>query len=112
MISNCTTTDLASRLSVFGGLQRATKKRKRPPRWRPCHPKSSSLRCYPRRRLRRGRSRSSSRGGLIQNPVVDGEQRQLQPVRHADFVIHIAQIVLDHLLGGAELCGDLFVFVA
>ena len=44
--------------------------------------------------------------------MMDGEQRQLQPVRNSDLVVDVAQIVLDHLLGGAELGGDLFIFVS
>src|SRR5437879_7781083 len=45
-------------------------------------------------------------GGFVQNPVVDGEQRQFQPVGDADLVIHVAQIILNDLLGRAELGGN------
>src|SRR5580658_10899599 len=74
------------------------------------HKKSKTLRCNPRRWLWHGTRRS--RGcRLVQNPMVDGEQRQLQPVRHADLVIHVAQIILDDLLGGSQLRGDFLVLV-
>src|SRR5437016_3928164 len=51
-------------------------------------------------------------GGFVQNPMMDGEQRQFQPVRNADLVIDVAQVILDHLLGGSQLRCDLFVLVA
>jgi hypothetical protein len=44
--------------------------------------------------------------------VVNGEQRQLQPVRHTDLVVNVAQIILDHLLGRAQLGRDFLVLVA
>src|SRR5437763_10213263 len=47
-----------------------------------------------------------------QDAMVDGEQRQFQAVRDADLVIHVAQVILDDLLGGAELGGDFFVLVS
>jgi len=59
-----------------------------------------------RRALRRGCS------GLVQNAVVDGEERQFQPVGDTDFVIHVAQIILDDLLGRSQLRRDFFVLVA
>src|SRR5882724_3715250 len=57
------------------------------------------------------RSSRSCRSRLIQDPVMDGKQRQFQPVRHADLVIDVAQIVLDHLLGGSQLRRDFLVLV-
>src|SRR5580700_6359460 len=69
------------------------------------------LRHNPRRRLR-CRPRSSSGRRFIQNPVMDRKQCQLQPVRNADLVIHIAQIILDDLLGRPQLRGNFFVLVA
>src|SRR5450631_2986725 len=65
---------------------------------------------YSRGWLRCDPSRSCGRG-LVQNAVVDGKERQFQPVRHADLVVHVAQVVLDDLLGSAELRGDLFVLI-
>ena len=61
-----------------------------------------NLRRNSRRRLRYRTRRGCCRG-LIQDPVMDGEQRQFQPVRHADLVVDVAQIVLDDLFGRAEL---------
>ena len=49
--------------------------------------------------------------GLGQDAMVDGKQRQFQPIGDADLVVYVAEIVLDHLLGGAELLGDLLVAV-
>src|SRR6202040_4460236 len=46
---------------------------------------SQTLRHHSRRRLRR-RPRSSRSRRFVQNPVMDGEQRQLQPVRHSNLV--------------------------
>src|SRR5581483_11779723 len=60
-----------------------------------------------------GGHRRSGRGcSFVQDAVMNGEQRQLQPIRDADFVVHVAQVVLDHLFGGAELRGDLLILVA
>src|SRR5277367_2131287 len=84
------------------GLKNPSRKKQRPPAWRPLSEKNQDLRRNPGRWLRH--SPSSGRGrGFVQNPVVDGEQRQLQPVRHADLVIHVAQIILDDLLGRPQL---------
>src|SRR5262249_38123492 len=47
----------------------------------------------------------------IQDAVVNCEQRKFQSVGNSDLVVHIAQVVLDHLLGGAELRRDLFVLI-
>src|SRR5438552_9503660 len=47
-------------------------------------------------------------GGFVQNPVVDGEQRQIETVGDADLVIHVAQIIYNDLLGCDELSGELF----
>src|SRR5579863_3961478 len=44
--------------------------------------------------------------------VVQAVERQLEPVAHAELVVDLAQVVLDHLLGGAELEGDLLVALA
>ena len=55
-----------------------------------------------RRRLRSSSGRSG-RGGFVQDAVVNGEQRQFETVRHPDLVVHIAQVILDHLLGSAQL---------
>jgi hypothetical protein len=41
--------------------------------------------------------------------VVQAVERELEAVGDAEFVIHLAQVVLDDLLCGADLVGDLFV---
>jgi hypothetical protein len=51
-------------------------------------------------RLIRG---SSCGSGFVQDSVMDREERKLQPVRNSDFVVHIPQIILDHLLGRPQL---------
>src|ERR1700682_2959938 len=53
------------------------------------------------RALRRLRDGCGCGGGcsFVQNAVVNGEERQCQPVRHTDLVVDVAQVVLDHLLG-------------
>ena len=43
---------------------------------------------------------------------MNGKQRQFQPVGYADLIVHVAQVILDDLLGGAELGGDFLVLVA
>src|SRR3989442_4493268 len=68
-------------------------------------PTKRDLRGYPRTLLRLG-SGCRGCGGFVQNPVVDGEQRQFQPVGDPDLVIHVAQIILDYLLGRPELQSD------
>src|SRR5437870_6682332 len=62
-----------------------------------------------RRRTRRGGGRG---GGLVQNPMMDGKQGQLQAVGDADLVVHVAQIIFDYLFSGTELRSDFFVFVS
>src|SRR5436309_11513165 len=62
-----------------------------------------------RRRTRRGGGRG---GGLVQNPMMDGKQGQLQAVGDADLVVHVAQIIFDYLFRGTELRSDFFVFVS
>ena len=47
-----------------------------------------------------------------QHAVVDGEERQLEPVADAGLVVDGAQVVLDDLLGGLEAEGDLAVLAA
>ena len=37
-------------------------------------------------------------------------ERQLQPVSHLQFVVNLAQVIFHHLLGGAHLTRDVFVF--
>jgi hypothetical protein len=53
-----------------------------------------------------GRTGSGSFG---QNTVMDGEEGQLQTVRDADLVIHVAQVILDDLLGGSEEIGNFLI---
>ena len=48
----------------------------------------------------------------VQNPVVQAEQRQLKAIGHAQLVIHFAQIIFDHLFGGAYAQGDFLVLHA
>ena len=43
---------------------------------------------------------------------MDGKQRQLKPVGNSDLVVHVAQVVLDHLFRGSELGGDFFILIA
>src|ERR1700675_2698352 len=50
--------------------------------------------------------------GFVQDAVMNGEQRQFQPVRHTDLVVDVAQLVLDHLLGRTQLGGDFLVLVS
>src|SRR5579871_2235995 len=61
------------------------------------------LRSYPR---------SGGGSSFVQDPVVDGEQRQLQTVRYADLIVDVAQVILDDLLGRAKLGGDFLVLVS
>jgi hypothetical protein len=44
--------------------------------------------------------------------VVQAVEGQLEAVADAELVVDFAQVVLDDLLGGAELEGDLFVALA
>src|SRR5438067_1193082 len=44
--------------------------------------------------------------------MVNGEERQLQAIGDANLVVNVAQVVLDDLLGGAEMVGNLFILVA
>ena len=41
--------------------------------------------------------------------MVQAVERQFQPVGYAQLVVYLAQVVLDHLFGGADLVGDLLV---
>ena len=43
------------------------------------------------------------RGGFGQDVVMDGEERQFEPVRNADLVVDVAKVVLDDLLCSAKL---------
>src|SRR5258708_39282356 len=95
----------------FAGRERFVQKEKPPEGGLLCSQVQWILRGNPCRWLWHG-SGGSGRGSFIQNPVVDGEQRELQPVGNADLVIHIAQIVFDYLLRSAELRGDFFILVA
>ncbi len=54
--------------------------------------KLKPLRRHSGRRLGRWRACGGCGRGFVQDAVVNGEQRQLQPVRDADLVIHIAQV--------------------
>ncbi len=51
-------------------------------------------------------------GGVGEDAVVEGEEGKLEAVGDAGFVVDAAEIVLDDLLFGVELEGDLFVFAA
>ena len=44
--------------------------------------------------------------------VVQAIEGQLQPVADAQLVVDLAQIILDHLLGGSQLVGNLLVALA
>src|SRR3954452_20902522 len=57
-------------------------------------------------------ARSCSGSGFVQDPVVDGEERQFQTVGDADLVVHVAQVIFYNLLGGSQLRRDFFVLVA
>ena len=39
-------------------------------------------------------------------------ERQLKPVRYSQLVIHLAQVVLDYLLGGPQLVGNFLIAFA
>src|ERR1700731_3770953 len=77
---------------------------------------SSLTRCDLCSRLR-GHARSSLRlirgggcgGGFVQDAVVNGEYAKLKTNGDSDFVVDIAQVVLDDLLSRAKLRGDFFV---
>ena len=49
------------------------------------------------------------RGAFFHQAVMDAVERQLQAVGNAQLVVDLAQIILDHLLGGADLLGDFLV---
>ena len=40
---------------------------------------------------------------------MDAVKRQFQPIGNSKLVVHLAQIVLHHLLGGPNLIRDFFV---
>jgi hypothetical protein len=63
-----------------------------------------------RRRLRDGCGCGGG-CGLVQDAVVNREERQFQRVRHTNLVVDVAQVVLDHLLGRAKRGGDFLVLV-
>src|ERR1700674_5301263 len=46
---------------------------------------------------------------LIDQPVVNGVQRQLEAVRHAEFVEDVVQMVFDRLLRDEKLFADFLV---
>src|SRR6185437_198346 len=50
--------------------------------------------------------------GFVQDSVMNREQSEFKTVGNADLVIHVAQIVLDHLLSGAQLSRDFLVLVS
>src|SRR5258708_8712280 len=77
-----------------------------------CIPREGAL-VADARALRRLRNGCGCGGGccFVQDAVVNGEQRQFQPVRHTNLVVDVAQVVLDHLLGRAQLGGDFLVLV-
>ena len=54
---------------------------------------------------------STGSSSFRQDAVVNGEQRKLKTIGDTDLVVDIAQIVLDHLLGGAEFGGDFLVLI-
>src|ERR1700678_867942 len=47
-----------------------------------------------------------------QDPMVDGKEGKLEPIGNARFVVNAAQIVLDHLFGGAQPQRNLFILAA
>ena len=49
--------------------------------------------------------------GRTVQPVVDRKERQLQAVRHTDFVEDVRQVMLDGLLADRELLRDLLVLI-
>ena len=55
---------------------------------------------------------SRLRRGLGQNPMMDGEERQLQAVGYSCLVVDPAEIVFDDLLFRSQLKSDLLVLAA
>ena len=47
--------------------------------------------------------------GVGKRPMMNGKQGQFQPIRDACLVIDIAQVIFDHLFGGAKVTGDFLV---
>ena len=46
---------------------------------------------------------------VLQQVMMDAVERKLEPIRDAELVVDLAQVVLDDLFGGAEFDGDLLV---
>src|SRR5882757_10100056 len=44
--------------------------------------------------------------------MVQAVERQFEPVRYAEFVVDLAQVVLDDLLGRTQLIGNFFIALA
>src|SRR4051794_14718208 len=51
-------------------------------------------------------------GVALNNLVMEAIERQLQAVGNAQLVVDLAQVILDHLFGGAQLERDLLVALA
>src|SRR5271170_2021974 len=49
---------------------------------------------------------------FCEHAMVDGEERQLQPVGYPGLVVDAAQVVLDNLLGRSQAHGDFLIFAA
>src|SRR5437899_10494499 len=49
---------------------------------------------------------------FVQNAVVNGKQREFEAVGNADLVVHVPQIILNHLLRGSKLNCDFLVLEA
>src|SRR5258708_22578871 len=81
----------------FAGRERFVQKEKPPAGGLLCSQVQWILRGNPCRWLWHG-SGGSGRGSFIQNPVGDGEQRELHPAGKPDLAIPIAQIVFYYLL--------------
>src|SRR5215469_7748026 len=58
----------------------------------------------------RSGSRLRGLGAAIEYTVVQTVQRQFQAIRHAQLVIHLAQVVFYYLLGGSDAHCDFLVF--
>src|SRR5262249_11249534 len=64
------------------------------------------------RELCGGGLRRGGGSGFGEHAVVNGEESELEAVRDSDLVVHVAQVILDDLFGGAQLRGDLFILIA